>query len=430
MPHLPVWIDLNNFDKVLVNILSNAFKFTPENGGIVIKLATGTDADIYGPLSQYCEITVSDTGSGIHEDKIEKIFERFYQVDHTQMNVNFGTGIGLHLARTLVELMHGKIFARNRHDGQGSEFIIRLPLGSDHIPAAELETQIEPLPHKITEIIQLDEQDEINPQYNVRPRTKYRVLIVEDESDIRHYLSGELSDTYRISECTNGREALDFILKEKPDLVICDVMMPEMDGITLCKKLKSNVNINHIPIILLTARSSDEDKAEGFDIGADAYVAKPFNLELLRKRVANILENRERLELKRGDQTNPNIPLIKQVVLKSSDQILLEKITRIINQNIDNPDLNVEMLAEGVGMSRVHMHRKLKELTNQSARDFIRTIRLRQAAELLSNQKLTVSEVAYALGFSNLSHFSNTFREFYGVSPKEFGDNNRKANNS
>ena len=142
MPHLPVWIDLNNFDKVLVNILSNAFKFTPENGGIVIKLATGTDADIYGPLSQYCEITVSDTGSGIHEDKIEKIFERFYQVDHTQMNVNFGTGIGLHLARTLVELMHGKIFARNRHDGQGSEFIIRLPLGSDHIPAAELETQI------------------------------------------------------------------------------------------------------------------------------------------------------------------------------------------------------------------------------------------------------------------------------------------------
>jgi AraC-like DNA-binding protein len=206
--------------------------------------------------------------------------------------------------------------------------------------------------------------------------------------------------------------------------------MPEMDGITLCKKLKSNVNINHIPIILLTARSSDEDKAEGFDIGADAYVAKPFNLELLRKRIANILENRERLELKRGDQTNPNIPLIKQVVLKSSDQILLEKITRIINQNIDNPDLNVEMLAEGVGMSRVHMHRKLKELTNQSARDFIRTIRLRQAAELLSNQKLTVSEVAYALGFSNLSHFSNTFREFYGVSPKEFGDNNRKANNS
>lgn len=150
----------------------------------------------------------------------------------------------------------------------------------------------------------------------------------------------------------------------------------------------------------------------------------------MRKRIANILENRERLELKRGDQTNPNIPLIKQVVLKSSDQILLEKITRIINQNIDNPDLNVEMLAEGVGMSRVHMHRKLKELTNQSARDFIRTIRLRQAAELLSNQKLTVSEVAYALGFSNLSHFSNTFREFYGVSPKEFGENGRKANNS
>jgi len=201
-------------------------------------------------------------------------------------------------------------------------------------------------------------------------------------------------------------------------------MMPEMDGVTLCKKMKANININHIPIILLTARSSDEDKAEGFEIGADAYVAKPFNLELLRKRIANILENRERLGMKLSDKDD-NKALIKPVVLKSSDQVLLEKVIAIINNNIDNPDLNVEMLADGVGMSRVHMHRKLKELTNQSARDFIRTIRLQQAAELLSNQKLTVSEVAYALGFTNLSHFSSTFRDFHGISPKEYGEKNR-----
>jgi len=204
-------------------------------------------------------------------------------------------------------------------------------------------------------------------------------------------------------------------------------MMPEMDGITLCKKLKSNININHIPIILLTAKSSEDDKAEGFDIGADAYVTKPFNVALLKKRVANILENRGRLEQKPVD-TEENKALVKQVVLKANDQVLIEKIMKIINENISDSDLNVEMLAEGVGMSRVHMHRKLKELTNMSARDFIKSIRLKQASDLLTNQKLTVSEVAYALGFVNLSHFSNTFREFYGMSPKEYALEHWKGN--
>jgi DNA-binding response OmpR family regulator len=225
-----------------------------------------------------------------------------------------------------------------------------------------------------------------------KPKTKYRILIVEDEVEIRHYLHNELADTYRISECANGKEALDFILREKPDLVISDVMMPEMDGITLCKKLKANININHIPIILLTAKSADEDKAEGFEIGADAYVSKPFNVDLLKKRIANILENRERLEHKAMDD-DENKALIKPVVLKANDQILLEKIIKIINENISESELNVEMLADGVGMSRVHMHRKLKELTNMSARDFIKSIRLKQAADLITQQKLTVSEV-------------------------------------
>lgn len=215
------------------------------------------------------------------------------------------------------------------------------------------------------------------------------------------------------------------MLKEKPDLVVSDVMMPEMDGITLCKKLKANININHIPIVLLTAKSSDEDKAEAFEIGADAYVAKPFNVDMLKKRIANIIENRERLEYKMAD-SEENKALIKPVVLKSSDQVLLEKVINIINENIDNTELNVEMLADGVGMSRVHMHRKLKELTNQSARDYIKNIRLKQAAELLVKQKISISEVAYALGFSNLSHFSNTFKEFYGMSPKEYSEKYRQ----
>lgn len=427
MPELKVWIDMNNFDKVLVNILSNAFKFTPENGSITIELTTGEQREVQGPLSQYFQLLVSDTGVGLEEDKVEKIFERFYQIDHSQSDVNFGTGIGLHLSRNLVELMHGIIFARNRKNEPGSEFIIRMPLGGQHLNGLERESaddQPVKLQSPTAEWMQDDDQVQLQEQKG-SPKTRYRVLIVEDENDIRQYLRNELSGLYKISEAVNGKQALDMILNEKPDMVISDVMMPEMDGITLCKKLKSNININHIPVILLTARSGDEDKAEGFDIGADAYVAKPFNVELLKKRIANILENRERLGMKLAGSDDQKA-LIKPVVLKSSDQVLIEKVTRIINENIDNPELNVEMLADGVGMSRVHMHRKLKELTNQSARDFIRTIRLQQAANLLTSQKLSVSEVAYALGFSNLSHFSTSFREFYGMAPKEYAEKNKK----
>ena len=423
---LPVWIDQNNFDKVLLNILSNAFKFTPENGEINILLQTGNDNTETEVLQNYFEIIISDTGIGIEDEKIEKIFERFYQIDNDQTKLNFGTGIGLHLARSLTELQHGKLVARNKKEGIGSEFIIKMPMGNAHLSDLEMGTR-ERKPSLKTEISLMNagiyDDSQIDETIKVKSKTNYRILIVDDEDEIRHYINTELSGIYKIFECSNGKEALDFILKEKPNLVISDVMMPDMDGITLCKKIKSNININHIPVILLTAKSTDEDKSEGFEIGADAYVVKPFNVELLKKRIANLIENRERLEVKPSD-LEQNKSLIKKVVLRSSDEILLEKVMKIINNNIAEPDLNVEMLAAGVGMSRVHMHRKLKELTNQSARDFIRSIRLKQAAEMLTHQKLTISEVAYAVGFSNLSHFSNSFHEFYGMSPKEYAQRN------
>jgi len=411
---------------VLLNILSNAFKFTPENGEINILLQTGNDNTETEVLQNYFEIIISDTGIGIEDEKIEKIFERFYQIDNDQTKLNFGTGIGLHLARSLTELQHGKLVARNKKEGIGSEFIIKMPMGNAHLSDLEMGTR-ERKPSLKTEISLMNagiyDDSQIDETIKVKSKTNYRILIVDDEDEIRHYINTELSGIYKIFECSNGKEALDFILKEKPNLVISDVMMPDMDGITLCKKIKSNININHIPVILLTAKSTDEDKSEGFEIGADAYVVKPFNVELLKKRIANLIENRERLEVKPSD-LEQNKSLIKKVVLRSSDEILLEKVMKIINNNIAEPDLNVEMLAAGVGMSRVHMHRKLKELTNQSARDFIRSIRLKQAAEMLTHQKLTISEVAYAVGFSNLSHFSNSFHEFYGMSPKEYAQRN------
>lgn len=420
---LKVWIDLNNFDKVLMNILSNAFKFTPEGGEITITLKCGTDENRTDALRNYFEITISDTGCGIEESKIEKIFERFYQINSGDINSNSGgTGIGLHLSRSLVELQHGKLYARNRLDIRGSEFIIRLPMGNAHLTADEMAMK-----NDIQYILRTepDRPDMDLEEKRKRPKTKYRVLIVDDENEILQYLNNELSDTYRVLEAVNGKKALEIILKEKPDLVVSDVMMPEMDGIALCKKLKSNVNINHIPIVLLTAKATDEDKTEGFNIGADAYISKPFNVDLLKSVISNVLENRERLKTKVSD-VESNKSLIEPVVLRSSDQALYEKVIKIINENISSSDLNVEMLASGVGMSRVHMHRKLKELTGQSARDFIKSIRLKQAADLLSGKKLSVSEVMYAIGFTNLSHFSSSFREFYGMSPKEFAERSKQ----
>ena len=232
-------------------------------------------------------------------------------------------------------------------------------------------------------------------------------------------MRNELNADFRISECTNGREGLDTILKEKPDLIISDIMMPEMDGITLCRKIKQNININHIPIILLTAKSKAEDQIEGLEIGADAYIVKPFNTELLRTTISNLIANRERLRGKLVGEQQVEEKIVK-IEMKSNDEILMSKVMKTINDHLADPALNVEMLAANVGMSRVHMHRKLKELTNQSARDFIRSIRLKQAANLLREKNLSVSEVAYATGFSNLSHFSNTFRDFYGISPSEY----------
>jgi len=432
-PELKAWIDMNNFDKVLVNVLANALKFTPEKGEITVTLSEGRDETTNTPLKHYFEISVLDNGIGIEEDKIEKIFERFYQADQSQKNINSGTGIGLHLSRTLVELQHGVIFARNRKDTSGSEFIIRVPMGHEHLTDLEKDTlefdKNTPINHSTNENLinyEISKVDEIK----TKPKTKYRVLIVDNEPEIRHYIKQTLADAYYVYECSNGKEALDFILKEKPDLVISDVIMPEMDGFTLCKKMKANNNINHIPMVILTAKASDEDKIEGYEIGADAYITKPFNSDLMKKRIASIIGNRERLEQKKVDNEEYKT-LIKPVVLKSNDQVLLEKIMKIVNENISNSELNVEMLAVGVGMSRVHMHRKLKELTDMSARDFIKSIRMKQAAELLSSQKIGISELTYALGFSNLSHFSKSFHEYYGMSPRDYAHlNNEKIDNT
>ncbi|WP_202915853.1 hybrid sensor histidine kinase/response regulator transcription factor [Pontibacter pamirensis] len=416
---LPVWVDPNHFDKAILNVLSNAFKFTPRNGKIDIYLESGEDENTQNELRRYVEIVISDNGIGIEESEREKVFECFYQVQAPHNHFVGGTGIGLNLTRSIVELHHGNIWVEDNKEGQGCRFVMRLPLGKDHLKTEDLLEKTPLLQKSAPAIHALQTPAADAEEVKVKSKTKSYVLVVDDDEEIRKYICQELAAEYHMMESANGKEALSLLLSKTPDLIISDVMMPEMDGITLCRKIKQNVNVNHIPIVLLTAKSEEEDYLEGLGIGADAYIVKPFNIEILRKTVQNIIRNREMLKNNfSGNQYHSD--KVQKVAVKSADEKLLAKILDIINQNIDNPALSVEMLASEAGISRVHLHRKMKELTNQTTRNFIRNIRLQQAAGLLSSKHINVSEVAFAVGFTSLASFSTAFKALYGVPPTTY----------
>lgn len=416
---LRAWVDPKSFDKIILNLLSNAYKFTPEGGKIEMMIHTGHNDTETGALRDYVEIIVSDTGIGISESERNRIFDRFYQIHNSQNNSNVGTGIGLHLTRSLVELHYGTIRVEDNPEGTGSRFIVRLPLGKEHLKPEEIDTEVAYTAQPVTEepIVATTplEEEKAKP----KPKSRYRVLVVEDDEEIRKYICHELSGSFHMLESVNGKEALAMILKKAPNLVISDIMMPEMDGLTLCRKIKQNVNINHIPVILLTAKTHEEDNLEGLDVGADAYMTKPFSIDILKKTVENIIESREML---RNCFVGNQEQEIKQPTseLQSTDHKLLEKIMHVINNNLGNPELNVEMISSEVGISRVHLYRKLKELTNQSTRDLIRNTRLKHAADLLTYKHYSITEIATLTGFTSTSLFSRAFKEFYGVSPKDY----------
>lgn len=402
-----VAVDPDYFDKVIYNLYSNAIKFTSDKSEIVTQVSERSDGRI--------AIEVIDCGCGIEPDKLEMIFNRFYQIDNRQNAAYTGTGIGLHFARSIVNLHGGTISARNREDGLGAIFTVIIPRHQkDEMPyeqvVAERRTVSEP---------ELEEHSLVQVKRH-KPQTNKRVLIVDDEAEVSQILVTELSKVFRVISCTNGKEAYDILRSEHIDAVVSDIMMPVMDGLTLCHKLKSNITINHIPIVLLTAKHSDEDRNRGLLTGADAYIAKPFDLEELKNTLCSIIENRDRIMNRFATVQNNETQEKKVVNLRTVDEVLMEKITNYIEKNIADPDLNVEKMASHVGLSRVHMHRKIKEITSQSARDYIRNIRLRQAGILLGEKRLSISEVAFSLGFSNLSHFSTSFKEMYGMSPSDY----------
>lgn len=435
---LPVWIDRNNFDKVIINILSNAFKFTPTAGHILLSL-THTDHHAY--------ISIKDSGIGIPKDKLETIFQRFYQSPSDPNDRNIGTGIGLDLTRSLVELHYGSISARNNEGEKGSkfehgsEFIIRIPLGKDHLKPEELideekvkEEQnleladVKQLEQEVKETENAEKSESAAVTTDMQGKlpasargNKAEIVIVEDEEDIQDYLKAQLASDFKIRTYPNGKVALNEILKNKPDLIISDVMMPEMDGTTLCTKLKANINTNDVPIILLTAKSREEDQLEGLQTGADAYILKPFNMDILRRTIINLLTMRRTLKNKLRAKSQEE--KVEQRKIQTPDDALMQRVMEVINENISDSDLSVDMIAQKVGISRVHLHRKMKELTNQTPHSFIRNIRLQQAAKLLKDGKQSITDVMYICGFSNSASFSTMFKNLYGCSPREYMQN-------
>ena len=416
LTELNLWIDPEYFDKIVMNLLWNALKYTPQGGNINVYITKGFNKSLHGALSSYAQIIVEDSGPGINEEDMGKIFERFYQ--SKQHSKAGGTGIGLHLAHSLILLHHGKIYVENNKDKQGCRFIIQLPLGKKHLKNEEIcnEKTAVIIPTANLEPFETQLPDK---EQKSRPKNKHIILVVDDEEEIRNYLQTELSIYFNVLTCTNGKEALSIALTQEVNLIVSDVMMPEMDGITLCKKLKHNINTNNIPIILLTAKARTEDNLTGLTSGADSYLTKPFDLRILRATIENLLKSREIMKSNYTEIQDSSVESLA-VNEKSPEEKLIERLMKIINENISNPDLNVEMLAEQIGMSRVHLYRKLKELTNQSTSDFIKNARLKQAAIFLTEKGMNVNETSTLVGFNHVNYFSSVFKDFYGVAPSVY----------
>lgn len=418
----PVWLDIDFMDKIIYNLLSNAFKFTPKGGTVSVRLLL-TDKDTL-------RLSVEDSGPGIPRQFIHTIFDRFYQIpDLSPVKTlkNPGSGIGLNLTKMLVELHHGKIHVSTK-ENEGSLFTVEIPY---HQQEYALEERRD-IPNEYRGVNFPEPMDLSQGQsegLETRSRQdksslapKSTLLVVEDNTDIRSMLKQELQQSYHILEANNGKEGYELAVQHMPDLIITDIMMPVMDGLEMTRKLRNNKNTRQLPIIMLTAKVTSTDSLEGVEAGADVYIPKPFDLRFLRVNIINLLHKQTLSKIKYD-----TIEEVKRSGLdvKSGDDKLIGRLNQIIKKHINNPDLSIESLSGELGISRVHLHRKLKELCALTPSIYLRNMRLEHASLLLRTKRITIAEVAYAVGFNSHQYFTHCFKEFYGMSPVEYAEIHR-----
>lgn len=409
-----VFFDKDKLEKIISNLISNAVKYTPEGNEIEVKIVT---------QNNFVEIKVINTGVTISQADLVHLFDRYYKVDRSESKMIDGTGIGLALVKELVEMHKGTISVSSEYDV--TEFTVKLPLGKDHLKPDEIiydddenpqDEKFESFESEIAEELSLiDAYSEGNNSNDI-------ILVVEDHSDLRKYIKESLTDTYQVIEAPNGKAGFTKAADMIPDLIISDVMMPEMDGYTFCNKIKSNEKTSHIPVILLTAKASTKDKLEGLELGADDYIIKPFNPDELKIRVRNLIKIREQLRQK---FTSEMVLKPNEVVVPSSQVQFIEKLKSIIESNLEDDSFGVERLSDEMGMSRSQLHRKLKAITNQSTTEFIRNLRLHRAAQLILQDAGSMSEIAYEVGFNSQAYFNKSFQDLFGCSPTDYKKNSQ-----
>ncbi len=435
---IDMYLDPGKIETVMVNLLGNAVKFTPAGGKITVAVKKNPGKEENFPLGSL-DITVCDTGPGIPREQLANIFDRFYQADTTHEHLQKGSGIGLAIAKELVELHHGTIEVHSREgEDSGTEFIVRLPMGDAHLEPAEIvERPGPPSPGKIPaeisrfeqrekegEDMEADEDTDIETGMDVDLQGKDIILVVEDSPDMRQYIKGALEPLYRVAEATDGREGIEKAGEFIPDLIISDIMMPEKDGYELCRALKNQRETSHIPIILLTAKAAEENIIEGLETGADDYITKPFNTKILCARIKNLID------LRRHFQETIHREMTMKPVQKSVSQIdkeFVRDLQEVIKKNISDPEFNVEDLCKRLYMGRTTLYRKILALTGEPPTEFIRSYRLKRGAELLKKGMSSVLEVALEVGFSSANYFSKCFKKKFHQLPSSFQASEAKS---